>query len=138
MKHFIKPLFILLFTICTSPQAEVAIIVNPSNNSQISESEIQRIFLGKITNFPDGELAVPINQSEQAAATDEFNTDVLKKSSSQLKVYWSKVLFTGQGTPPKVVTSDEEVVKLVSANPNLIGYIDSSMVTSSVKVIAKF
>ena len=138
MKHFIKPLSILLFTICASLQAEVAIIVNPSNNSQISESEIQRIFLGKITNFPDGELAVPINQTEQAPATDEFNTDVLKKSSSQLKVYWSKVLFTGQGTPPKVVTSDEEVVKLVSTNPNLIGYIDSSMVTSGVKVIAKF
>ena len=135
----LKILFLILMITCsTMPKAEIAIIVNPSNNSDISESEIPRIFLGKITNFPGGALAVPLIQDENTAAATEFNTNVLKKSPSQLKAYWSKLLFTGQGTPPKEVTSDDDVVNLVSTNPNIIGYIDSSKVTSAVKVIAKY
>ena len=63
---------------------------------------------------------------------------MLNKSGSQLKSYWSKLVFTGKGTPPKVVANDAEVISLISANPNLIGYIDAAAVTGTVKVIAKF
>jgi hypothetical protein len=48
------------------------------------------------------------------------------------------LVFTGKGTPPKVVANDAEVISLISANPNLIGYIDATAVTGTVKVIAKF
>ncbi|GHB77656.1 hypothetical protein GCM10008107_29050 [Psychrosphaera saromensis] len=119
-------------------QAEIAVVVHPSNASALDSSSISRIFLGKLKSFDGGGQAVPINQESSMPATDEFNSKVLNKSGSQLKSYWSKLVFTGKGTPPKVVANDAEVISLISANPNLIGYIDASAVTGNVKVIAKF
>jgi ABC-type phosphate transport system substrate-binding protein len=118
--------------------AEVAIIVHPSNGDALTEADIVRIFLGKSKSFPSGAPAVPVNQAESTAATEEFNQKVVKKSGSQLKAYWSKLVFTGKGTPPKEVANDAEVINLVANNPNVIGYIDASKVGAGVKVVAKF
>jgi ABC-type phosphate transport system substrate-binding protein len=68
----------------------------------------------------------------------DFEKKVLNKSASQIKAYWSKLVFTGKGTPPKEVSSDAEVINLIKSNPNLIGYVDESSVTGDVKVIATF
>ena len=119
-------------------QAEIAVVVHPSNAASLDASSLSRIFLGKMKSFPGGGQAVPVNQSEGSSATSEFNSKVLKKSGSQLKAYWSKLVFTGKGTPPKAIGSDAEVISLVSSNPNLIGYVDASAVTGDVKVVAKF
>lgn len=126
----------LLFS--ASAFSGVAVIVHPSNASALSESEISRIFLGKMKSFPGGGQALPVNQNEGAGARNNFESTVLKKSSSQIKAYWSKLVFTGKGTPPKVVGADSDVVGLVKSNPNIIGYVDESAVTGDVKVIATF
>lgn len=118
--------------------AEVAVIVHPSNASSISEAEVARIFTGKMKSFPGGGQAIPINLSSNSPSTNEFNEKALNKSNSQLKAYWSKLVFTGKGTPPKEVDSDAEMLSLISNNPSFIGYIDSSAVTDAVKVVAKF
>ena len=67
-----------------------------------------------------------------------FYAKALEKSDSQLKAYWSKLIFTGKGTKPDSVKNDVAVIELVSKNPNIIGYIDSASVGPGVKVVAKF
>lgn len=129
------PVFLLFFTIIC--HAEVAIIVHPSNTSNIDTDAISRVFLGKAKTLADGTAVIPVGQSGDTAVADEFNTKVLGKSSSQLKAYWSQLVFTGKGTPPKEVSSDADVISLVAANPNIIGYINANAVTEKVKVIAK-
>lgn len=118
--------------------AEVAIIVHPSNNISLTPDKVSRIFLGKDKSFPDGKKAVPINQKDAQSITKEFNKKVIGKSSSQIRAYWSKIVFTGKGSPPKEVTNDAEVLNLIASDPNLIGYIDASKVSDTVKVIGKF
>ncbi|WP_045857110.1 type 2 periplasmic-binding domain-containing protein [Teredinibacter purpureus] len=125
-----------LFT--QAANAEIAVITHPSNASAMDGGAISLIFLGKKKSFPDGSQAVPVSQTEDAAPTAEFNDKILKKSSSQLKAYWSKLVFTGKGTPPRSVDNDAAVVSLVSSNPNIIGYVDASAVNDSVKVVATF
>jgi ABC-type phosphate transport system substrate-binding protein len=119
-------------------QAEVAVIVHPSASmSSMSEDDIARLFLGKAKSFPDGSQAVPINQDEGSAIRDKFNEAVCKKNSSQYKAYWSQLVFTGKGTPPKDAGNDAAVKTLIAANPNMIGYVDSAAVDASVKVVFK-
>ena len=118
--------------------AEIAVIVHPSNSNVISTGEIERIFLGKVSNFSDGSSAIPLNLGEENAMRDEFNTKVLKRDGSQLKAYWSKMIFTGKGQPPKEFADDAAVKAAVASNPNAISYIKSSSVDGSVKVIASF
>ena len=136
MKNFIKGIVLTSVIVSSAVSAEIAVIVNPANTAD--SPQVSRIFLGKAKSFSNGSPAIPVNLSEASPLTSEFNKKVLNKSSSQLKAYWSKLVFTGKGTPPKAVSSDAEMIKLVSANPNLIGYVDAASVDGSVKVVASF
>jgi len=118
--------------------AELVVIVHPSNNNQLDEATISKIYLGREKSFADGQSVVPLALADSAPASTAFNDAVLKKSSSQLKAYWSKLVFTGKGTPPKEIGSEEEMLKLVATNPSVIGYVDAAKVDASVKVALKF
>ncbi|WP_331346156.1 phosphate ABC transporter substrate-binding protein [Cellvibrio sp. UBA7661] len=139
MKKFITAVAASL-ALCMSvfTWAEVAVIVHPSAGfDSLTEDDIARVFLGKSKSFPGGAQAVPINQNEGSAARDKFNESVCKKNASQYKAYWSQLVFTGKGTPPKDAGDDAAVKALVAANPNMIGYVDASAVDASVKVVFK-
>lgn len=135
MKQII-PLSLLLI-ISVSSHAEVAVVVNPNMADTLDSATISKIFLGKSKRFPSGETATPINQDNNAVV-DEFNKQVLKRSSSQVKAYWSKLLFTGKGKLPQQVSNDAEVLQKVAGDASAIGYVNSSSVNDSVKVVAKF
>lgn len=117
--------------------AEVAVIVNPANTNQLDANAIKKIYLGKSKSFDNGMKVNPVNQDSNSIA-DEFNDKVVGKSGSQLNAYWSKLVFTGKGTPPEKLSNDQAVIDFVTSNNDGIGYIDSAKVTDSVKVIGKF
>ncbi len=117
--------------------AEVAIIVNPANAATAGTDDIQRLFLGKTKSFPGGGDAVAFNLKEGSPAREAFNQAILNKNESQVKAYWSQLVFTGKGTPPKEAADEDEMKKWVAGNPNAIGYIDASKVDGSVKVLLK-
>lgn len=128
------------FTLClaSATWAEVAVIVHPSAGfDSLTEDDVSRLFLGKSKSFPGGAQAIPINQNEGSATREKFNENVTKKNASQYKAYWSQLVFTGKGTPPKDAGDDAAVKALISANPNMIGYIDAAAVDASVKVVYK-
>ncbi len=118
--------------------AGVAVIVHPNNGNTLSEADVTRIFLGKKKAYPDGSEAIPVDQAEGSPIRSSFVSTVLKKNDQQIKAYWAQLLFTGKGTPPKEVGSGADVKKLIAENPALIGYIDSSEVDGSVKVVHQF
>jgi len=118
--------------------ADTAVIVHPSNANALAKNDVKTIFLGKTLSFASGGNIIPINQKANTSTRIGFDDAVLAKSAGQIKSYWSKRVFTGKGTPPKEVDTDAEVKSLVSANPDTIGYIDSSEVDDSVKVLFTF
>jgi ABC-type phosphate transport system substrate-binding protein len=118
--------------------AEVAVIVNASVDTTASMKEIKKVYLGKSKSLSGGYKVKPIALAEGSETRDAFNQAVLKKSDSQLKSYWAKLIFTGKGHPPKEMENDQEVIRAISDNPKLIGYVEASSVTPEVKVIASF
>jgi len=60
---------------------------------------------------------------------------VTGKSDSQLQAYWSRLVFTGKGKPPKTIGSSALIKSQVASRANAIAYIDSSEVDDSVKVV---
>lgn len=128
--------FVFLALFSPLLKAEIAVIVNPSMDiSTISQEDIQRLFLAKTTRFENGTVAKPVNQNEGNAIRDEFITKVLDKSEGQYRAYWSRLIFTGKGRPPKDEGGDAEIKKIVAKEANSIGYINALSVDDSVKVI---
>jgi ABC-type phosphate transport system substrate-binding protein len=116
--------------------ADVVAVVSSKNPlASLTKAQVADIFLGRSARFPDGTLAVPIDQEEGSSARDEFYTTFTGKSPAQIKSHWTKIIFTGRGQPPMAATSSAEVRQLIAANPRAIGYIERSAVDSSVKVL---
>ncbi len=127
---------VLLSGLSFQALAETVVVVHPSNSTEIDTKQIQRIFLGKEKKFSDGSETIPVNQVSDSSVRSNFDTSVLGRSSSQVSAYWSKLVFTGKGVPPKEVENDAAVIALVAKNPSAIGYVNSTSVDDSVKVIS--
>lgn len=130
-------LALLLFAVIAlgkSAYAEVVVIVHPSNSVSLDQTVIKKIFMGKTKTFPDGKKAVPVD-IEAGDMKKLFLKQYLQKDQSAIDSYWSRMLFTGAGTPPKAYQTQGDIKRLVANNPNTIGYIDSSQVDSTVKVV---
>ena len=134
----IRIMALLVMALSFSVQAEISVIVNPANANAVVADDLNRLFLGRSSSFADGSKATPLNLAEGQASRDEFDSKVLNRSSAQLKAYWSKLVFTGKGTPPKELADDAAVKAAVAADASAIGYISSASVDGSVKVVASF
>ncbi|WP_240222906.1 phosphate ABC transporter substrate-binding protein [Rheinheimera hassiensis] len=134
----IKTVLLLAALLSGAAVADIAVVVNPANANAVSADDLNRLFLGRASSFANGSKATPLNMAEGTAARDEFDSKVLNRSAAQLKAYWSKLVFTGKGTPPKELADDAAVKAAVAADSSAIGYISSGSVDSSVKVVASF
>jgi ABC-type phosphate transport system substrate-binding protein len=120
----------------TVAEATVVTVVSAKSPiTALSKTEVADIFLGKSNRFPDGAQATPIDQPETSHLREEFYDKVTGKSLAQLKAYWSKIIFTGRGRPPKTASSGTEVKKLLAENVLAIGYIEDTQVDASVRVL---
>jgi ABC-type phosphate transport system substrate-binding protein len=133
-----KIIFALCLLLSMPVFAGTAIIINANNTSGIDVEMVKRIYLGKSKAFPDGSRAIPLTFETGNGLRDTFNKDVLGKSESQYSAFWSKLVFTGRGTPPEMISNEDEMLTLVATNPNTIGFIDESKVDGSVKIVGTF
>jgi ABC-type phosphate transport system substrate-binding protein len=135
--NMIKPLLgALVLVAVASAQAQVAVVVNPKNPAaSMTADQVSSIFLGKTNTLPSGAAAQAVDLPDSAAAREHFYSKATGKSSAQVKAAWSRLVFSGKGTPPKELGSAAEVKKFVAANPDAIGYIEKSAVDGSVKVV---
>ncbi|MEC7452794.1 MAG: phosphate ABC transporter substrate-binding protein [Pseudomonadota bacterium] len=126
----------LCFLMSAPIYAGTAVIINANNNSGIDT--VKKIYLGKVKAFPDGSRAIPLTFEQGNNIRDAFNNNVLGKSESQYSAFWSKLVFTGRGTPPEMIATEDEMLNLVATNPNTIGFVDEGKVDGTVKVVGTF
>lgn len=132
-KHFVAA---ILCIGGAAAHAQVAVIVNPkSPTATMTADQVAGIFLGKSNTLPSGATAAATDLPESAATRDQFYSKVTGKQAAQVKAAWSRLVFSGKGTPPKELASAADVKKFVAANPDAIGYIEKSAVDATVKVV---
>ncbi|MGB0898821.1 MAG: phosphate ABC transporter substrate-binding protein [Psychrobium sp.] len=127
INNLFKAVALMSLLVCSAAHAEIIVVVNNANAAALTKNDVSRIFLGKMKKY------TPVNASSSNALRADFNKKALNKSSNQVKAYWSKLVFSGKGTPPKELGSDAEIKAFVASNPNAIGYIDSANLDGTVK-----
>jgi ABC-type phosphate transport system substrate-binding protein len=135
----ISPLVILALNfsleIATARADIVVVVSRASAVTTLDKNEVVDIFLGNSARFSNGERAVPIDQREGTAERNKFYASFADWSAAQLKAHWSKIIFTGRGRPPRVISNSSELKNLLLENPNSIGYMEQSAVDDSVRVV---
>jgi len=135
MKNMQRVMLTLLLLVSVAVNAEISVIINPGAGVNSADIKIiKKIFLGKKSAI-NGVDVIATDQEEGSAIRDEFYLKVTKKNAAKLKNYWSKMIFSGKAVPPDVVGDDAAVVSWVAKKKNGIGYVNSSAVNGTVKVI---
>jgi len=137
MKKHLVLLFIcaiLLGFSGTGVFADVAVIANKNiSENSLSNSEIKEISLGKIVKWPDN---TPVHfVTLEGDIHREFLKTYIKRSTSQYKNHWRKMIFTGKGCKPKSFKTEAELVRYVSQTDGAIGYISRRTGAKNVKVL---
>lgn len=114
----------------------LAVIVHPANhNPALTDVQVARIFLGKITIFPDESPATPVTIRDDEALRAEFELKVLGKNPVQLRAYWARQLFTGRGGPPESFPNWDALKKHVANTPGAVGFIPERQLDGSVRAV---
>lgn len=132
MKSYIKTIaaLALMGSISGHAYAEVVVVVGAKNPStSLTADQVSQIFLGKSTTH------TPIDLAESNTLRSEFYKKATGKDAAQVKAVWSKLVFTGKATMPKEVGSSADVKRILSTDPNAIGYIEKSALDNSVKAV---
>ena len=116
--------------------ADLIVIVNPKNASaSLTPQQVSQIFLGRAGSFPAGGAATPLDLKDGTPLRDEFYSKVAEKNPGQVKAYWAKQMFSGNGSPPRELATPADVKRAVAADPTAIGYIDRASLDGSVKEV---
>ena len=115
--------------------AEETLIVNAASSvAGLSADQMKDYFLGKKTAWDDGSKVVIVVIKD--GATSDALLSKLGKNSQQFNTGWKKLVFTGKGSMPEQVESDDALIALVAKTLGAIGLVDKAKVKDGVKAIA--
>lgn len=102
--YYLKRLTLLLF-IFSSPifaADDYVVIVNKTVEiDSLSLTQVRNIFLSNTDALPNGSAVVPLDQSNGTEVRRDFYKQVVQMSERQVKSYFTSLVFTGKGRPPK-------------------------------------
>jgi hypothetical protein len=115
---------------------EFVLIVNRSNQfDSLNRAKIAFLFLRKVSRWPWGAEAEPIDLALHGSARRWFSKQVLRSTEEQVDEYWIDQRATRGVNPPVQVPNAAAAKTLVAARPGAIAYIPAAAVDGTVKVL---
>jgi len=116
-------------------KAQVIVIANPGvKASDVSKSDLKDVFTGAATSLKDGSGVVPI-LLKAGTVHEEFLQAYIGKNDTAYRAGWRSLVFSGQGSMPKSLDGDADVVEFVAHHSGAIGYIGKATPHDGVKVL---
>ncbi len=135
MKRSALVIGLALFCSQVCAATDLVVIVNPGSGvDKMSRDEVTSIFMGRVKKLPSGITALPIDQTA-SGDKPKFYEELINKELSEVNSYWARLIFSGQGSPPRQADNAAEVLEIVGGNKGAIGYVPRSAVDKRVKII---
>jgi ABC-type phosphate transport system substrate-binding protein len=128
---------LLLVTLSVSSQVPaIQVVVNPSVEAKdINVEQIRRIFSMRQTTWPNDQTITVYVLASQHQTHQVFSTKVLGMFPYQLDRIWNKLVYSGLGTEPIKVQTEQEMLERVSQIPGAIGYVMQQVNGNNVNVL---
>jgi ABC-type phosphate transport system substrate-binding protein len=120
------------------PTAPVLAIVvsRASALSNISLSDLRRIYLGDMTRWADGRRIVPVVLPPASVEQSFFLNRALQMADIDYAQHWIGQIFRGRvAGPPHTASSSASARRFVAANPDAIAFIDAAEADTTVRVL---
>ena len=137
-----RKLILLLALAClplTAGAADLVVVANPKSGiDQMSRKEVTFVFMGRWRQLPSGLPALPIDLPDENPQRADFYRQLVNKSPSEIKAYWSRLVFSGGARPPVAAGNAEEQMKQLSNTPGAISYMERAAVDGRFKIVFDF
>lgn len=115
---------------------DLVVIANPASGvERLSRDEVTALFMGRSKKLPSGVTALPIDQAASNPAKAKFYEEVINKGLPEVNSYWARLIFSGQGSPPRQADNVAEVIEIVGSNKGAIGYVPKASVDKRVRIV---
>lgn len=103
---------------------DVDVIANPSYpQNDIPRPLLRGVFGMRVRAWPDGRPVRVFVLADESPVHQDFARSQLQMYPYQLRQNWDRLLYSGTGQPPIVVTSEQEMLRRVAETPGAIGYV---------------
>ena len=143
MRIFVS-VFCILFLVAAGAAESPASAENPGflvivnadvEGTAMARATLSSIFLGDAPRWDNGRPIRPVDQSLQSEVRATFTEDIHQKPLDGIKALWHRKLMAGV-RPPKVKSTDEEVIAFVAKTGGSIGYVATdTALPATVRVI---
>ncbi|GIU40453.1 hypothetical protein TUM4438_01660 [Shewanella sairae] len=142
-------LFLLFLLLCcsASPYASAVVVEDGDvefaifslNNElpPLSKNKARMLYRGKSKKISGSLKIVLVDLPEASIHREDFYKMLLGKSVSQMNGYWAGLAFSGKGSPPEELDSDDikQILKWLNDNPNGIAYAPIESVPDEVNIL---
>ncbi|MGF1734035.1 hypothetical protein [Photobacterium satsumensis] len=103
----------------------------------LTKSKARMLYKGKTKKLNGSIKIVLVDLPEKSIHREEFYNMLLGKSITQMNGYWASLSFSGKGTPPEELNSDDikGIIEWLNANPNGIAYAPVSAVPENANIL---
>lgn len=115
----------------------VVVVSKDSDIEALDNQQVANIFLARTRMFPNGNKAVPI-ELKNNEIRNRFYNEISGKTASQLNAYWTTLVFTGKGKPPKSLSNSDKLILQLLDQPGAISYVLDNQVNEKMKVVYRF
>jgi len=123
-------------TLLAADASVIAVIVPRTEvPKSLSSVELSLIFLKKKLYWADGKRMQPVNLSAGNPIRQQFSQRVMGNMPETQADYWNNAYFHGI-SPPRVVNSQEAMLRFVAETSGSIGYVDACKLDSRVRAVA--
>jgi ABC-type phosphate transport system substrate-binding protein len=138
MRYLLLTALFGLFAALPVSAEELVVIVNRANPTmELTHRQLVNLYMGRTQHYPNGTLALPVDQAPDSSARQTFYRVLVGKSVAEVNAYWAKLLFTGRASPPRSLVDTQMVLQVVRENRDVIGYIEERYVDDTVKVVRR-
>ena len=128
--------FLVLCCPALSSAGMLVVVAESSPLAQMDRHEVRQLYMDNASRF-GGYTVTVLDMPEGSQQRERFYEGATGKSASQLKSYWARMIFTGQGMPPRQVKNARDMVQQVKQNPDAVGYVQESDLQEGLRVLLR-
>ena len=113
----------------TSEPARVTVVVNAANPiKQIDRDQLSSIFLKRVSRWPNGRAADPVDLAPSLVPRVVFSASVHKRSVGAVLAFWQQQIFSGRDVPPVEKGTEKDILEYVADHVEAVGYVSAATV----------
>ena len=125
-RQWIVLVSILLTLAAPAARAEIVLVTAiDSTVSELSRDEAEQLYMGRRAAL-SARGALLLLDLPTGPVRDQFYRLLTGKNPSQIRAYWSRMVFTGRALPPTESADASDAHRILLENPNAIAYLPAT------------